>query len=1365
MSQETIPQHFQQRIKDAREKQLSELDLSSEPYSSKKLTQIPACIFELNHLKKLNLRDNDIKQIPSEITRLTNLKYLDLIGNEKLTSFPDELIELRTSISLRLTWNVNSIIPEWFREIEQLGLEIIEPDKSSYKNRRSITTIPDGILNLENLVLLKIWLRYSNDWIRKLKGLKELELDLSYNRLETLPESVVNLTNLTRLDLSYNRLETLPESVVNLTNLTRLNLSSNQLKTLPESVGNLTNLTRLNLSSNQLETLPESVGNLTNLTGLDLSYNRLKTLPESVVNLTNLTGLYLISNQLKTLPESVVNLTNLTGLYLISNQLKTLPESVVNLTNLTELYLISNRLETLPESVGNLTNLTGLYLISNRLKTLPESVGNLTNLTELDLSDNQLKTLPESVVNLTNLTGLYLISNRLETLPESVENLTNLTELDLSDNQLGSLPESVGNLTNLTELYLRNNQLKTLPESVENLTNLTGLDLSDNPLEKPPIEVAQQGIDAIRAYFRQLSEEGKEYIYEAKLLIVGEGGAGKTTLAKKIENRNYELDSNEKSTEGIDITKWSFSLENGQEFRVNIWDFGGQEIYHATHQFFLTKRSLYALVADTRKEDTDFYYWLNVVELLSNNSPLLIVKNEKGDRTIEIDINTLRGRFSNLNESLATNLATNRGLNGISDEIKHRIRKLPHVGTALPKTWKRVRETLEKDKRNYISLEEYLQICEENGFKQLKDKLQLSGYLHDLGVCLHFQDSPLLKNTVILKPEWGTDAVYKVLDDKQVVNNLGRFTTGDLSNIWSDEQYQFKQAELLELMIRFKLCYKIPGTNDTYIAPQLLTKTKPYNDDWWNINDNLILRYTYEFMPKGIITQFIVVMHEYIYQQQYVWRSGVVLQLDNTLAEVIEYYDKRELKIRVSGIHKKDLLTIITHELDKIHNSYQRLKYHKLIPCNCSECHNQQEPYFHPFDVLQKAKEKRQREVQCQKSFQMVNVLGLIDDVIIPDYNLEIKPQTNKTMKNIKIFLASSSELKNDRKEFEIFINRKNKEYIKNSIFLELVLWEDFIDAMSPTRLQDEYNKAVESCDVFVSLFHTKVGQYTEEEFIKALDTFKANGKPLIYTYFKDEAINMSKINSNILTLLNFKEKLNNLGHFYTNYSDINDLKYKFNEQLIKFMPNLTGIPATKIQAQTEDKNQNSPTIEQNFYGNIGNVTGQFEGTQNLGDVTAGGAISNNEVDRSIEIGQGNYNEDIKGDQIDKSRTQNISDSTINNSGAGASSLGDISGTVANTINQLPKFENEPEKQELKELLDQLQTAVMEAELDEEEKEESLEQIEAIASSLTNSQDGAMKKAAKRAMKMLRGTAAGLPSGAALVTICDKLPELISKIF
>ncbi|MEM7759768.1 MAG: NACHT domain-containing protein [Cyanobacteria bacterium P01_A01_bin.40] len=164
----------------------------------------------------------------------------------------------------------------------------------------------------------------------------------------------------------------------------------------------------------------------------------------------------------------------------------------------------------------------------------------------------------------------------------------------------------------------------------------------------------------------------------------------------------------------------------------------------------------------------------------------------------------------------------------------------------------------------------------------------------------------------------------------------------------------------------------------------------------------------------------------------------------------------------------------------------------------------------------------------------------------------------NSLSSTIKIFLASSSELQEERKEFEIFIYRKCKEYRKEGIFLELIIWEDFIDAMSPTRLQDEYNKAITDCDIFVSLFFTKVGKYTEEEFIKAWLTFKINNKPLIYTYIKDAHIKTSEIEKdNILSLFNFKKKLKEAGHYPTPYTNIDNLKSHFGGQLMKLVPKL----------------------------------------------------------------------------------------------------------------------------------------------------------------------------------------------------------------
>jgi internalin A len=739
--------------------------------------------------------------------------------------------------------------------------------------------------------------------------------------------------------------------------------------------------------------------------------DKLFKIPDEVFTLKHLKKLKLSHNQIYEIPESIGKLSNLTQLDLRKNQLTTVPESISKLSNLTQLGLRKNQLTTVPESISKLSNLTWLDLSANQLTTVPESISKLSNLTWLDLSANQLTTVPESISKLSNLTWLNLSANQLTTVPESISKLSNLNWLNLSGNQLTTVPESIGKLSNLNWLNLSGNQLTTVPESIGKLSNLNWLYLSDNPLESPPIEIAEQGIEAIREYFRQLQEAGTDYIYEAKLLILGEAGAGKTTLAKKIDNRDYQLLEDEDSTRGIDIIQWDFNLDNQKQFRVNIWDFGGQEIYHATHQFFLTKRSLYILLADSRKEDTDFYYWLNVVGLLSENSPLLIIKNEKQDRQQDINETALRGQFSNLKETLATNLASNRGLDSIITNIKHYIKTLPHIGQALPKTWVKVRQTLEDDRRNHISLDEYLQICEQNGFKLRQDKLQLSGYLHDLGVCLHFQDEEysILYKTVILKPEWGTDAVYKVLDNPKVVKKLGCFTRKDLDIIWQEEKYVSIRGELLELMKKFQLCYEIPGNKDKFIAPQLLSENQPEYD--WDNSNNLILRYKYpDFMPKGIITRFIVVMHQYIDQQKYVWKSGVILnkdntqkdntKKDNTKAEVIEYYGKRQIQIRIAGASKRNLMTIVIHELDKINDSYKTLNYQKLIPCNCKVCELSQNPYEYEFNKLQERIDNNKLKIECgNPPYQEIEVLSLIENTI--DINQLISKEKQDSNKSI----------------------------------------------------------------------------------------------------------------------------------------------------------------------------------------------------------------------------------------------------------------------------------------------------------------------------------------------------------------------------
>jgi internalin A len=727
----------------------------------------------------------------------------------------------------------------------------------------------------------------------------------------------------------------------------------------------------------------------------------LPELPSEIGSLTNLTILYFSDNQLSALPEAIGNLTSLTSFDLRNNQLSALPEAIGNLTSLTSFDLRNNQLSALPETIRNLTSLTSLYLNGNQFRILPEAIWSLTNLTSLYLSNNQLGALPEAIGNLTNLTSLYLSNNQLDTLPEAIWNLTSLTSLYLSNNQLDTLPEAIGNLTNLTSLYLSNNQLDTLPEAIGNLTNLTSLDISNNRLNliQVPLEIVQKGGLVVRDYYRQRLEENVDYIYEAKLIIIGEGGSGKTSLANKLIDSKYELKiegsvTPEKSTEGIDVLRSNFPHHSGNPFRINIWDFGGQAIYHATHQFFLTKRSLYLLVADTRQDNTDFNYWLEVVELLSEASPVLIIKNEKQDRLCQVNENQLRGRFPNLEKILSTNLFDNRGLTEISTAVQFYISQLPHIGTPLPKTWVRVRQALEADARNYINQTEFLALCDTHGFKRHEDKLQLSGYLHDLGVCLHFQDDPILKNWIILKPKWGTTAVYTVLDTPKIQKAFGCFTYANLKEIWADDQYTAMYDELLKLMMRFKLCYEIPLRPRTYIAPQLLSSNQPEYE--WEDIDNLRLRYEYEFMPKGMLTRFTVEMHRLI-NRNLVWKEGVILKKEiirtekdskrnkvtEAHAEVIEDYYKNEIRIRVSGFLKKDLLTSIRHEFSKIHDSYENLRHKEVIPCNCPTCKGSRNPHEYALKILYERIRNEAYEIECAKPpYHKVPVHSLIDDVI-----------------------------------------------------------------------------------------------------------------------------------------------------------------------------------------------------------------------------------------------------------------------------------------------------------------------------------------------------------------------------------------------
>ncbi|MGE0085250.1 MAG: COR domain-containing protein [Desulfococcaceae bacterium] len=544
-----------------------------------------------------------------------------------------------------------------------------------------------------------------------------------------------------------------------------------------------------------------------------------------------------------------------------------------------------------------------------------------------------------------------------------------------------------------------------------------------NPLKTPPPEIVKQGKEAVRNYFAQLKEQQQDYLFEAKLLIVGEPGAGKTTMACKMDDADCALPEKEETTKGIAVKQYYFPLKKedfrgfghpekleNRNFRINLWDFGGQEIYKATHRFFLSRRSLYALVADSRNEDTDFNYWLHIVEMFGADSPLLIVLNEKYQRKRNLDLPAMRNRFGNIKEVLDVDFAESdkTRLNRLERAVRYYVSQLPHIGSPVPARWTTVREALEKEEHNFISLQDYLNICKNSGIAKHQDAMVLSQYFHDIGVVLHFQDDDLLQKTIFLKPNWATNAVYKILDHPLLNQNSGRFSREDAKTIWHEEQYAFVHSELLRLMQKFFLCYETDSSGK-YIVPERLPPAQPEYD--WNKNDNLLLQYKYEyFMPKGILSQFIVQMHPYISNHGLVWKRGVVLERENTKAEIIEAYDARFIRIRIAGKNKRDFMTLISEKFDQINAQYEKMKWEKLIPCNCHECKTKEEPYFYELKDLKRRIEKNRQEVECGISYEMVNVRSLIDDVIspvMPEINpIPEKPDNPKK----KVFISYATE-------------------------------------------------------------------------------------------------------------------------------------------------------------------------------------------------------------------------------------------------------------------------------------------------------------------------------------------------------------------
>src|SRR5262249_38434032 len=267
------------------------------------------------------------------------------------------------------------------------------------------------------------------------------------------------------------------------------------------------------------------------------------------------------------------------------------------------------------------------YLQENELGEIPGELGRLSNLQELNLSENNLRQVPGKLGQLNNLQVLHLDGNELRQIPWELGKLGSLQGLNLSRNQLKQVPWELGKLSSLQWLDLRENELKQVPGRLGQLGNLQELIVDDNPLLlTPPPEIISQGTHAMLAFLRELHQQSV-LRYEATLIFVGEAGTGKSSLIRALNDKEFDVSL--ETTHGIEVD--SLPLPHPSlptcTLTLNTWDFGGQDIYRATHQFFLTKRSLYLVVWNARLGGAQgrLDYWLSTIHALAPDAPILLV--------------------------------------------------------------------------------------------------------------------------------------------------------------------------------------------------------------------------------------------------------------------------------------------------------------------------------------------------------------------------------------------------------------------------------------------------------------------------------------------------------------------------------------------------------------------------------------------------------------------------------------------------------------------------------------------------------------------------------------------------------------------
>ena len=526
--------------------------------------------------------------------------------------------------------------------------------------------------------------------------------------------------------------------------------------------------------------------------------------------------------------------------------------------------------------------------------------------------------------------------------------------LDLSGLRLTKVPPEIGQLTALRELWLHGNQLRTLPPAIGQLTALRELFLHENPHLGLPPELlgprsgAQPASPrAILDYYFARQTEGEAPMQEVRLLLVGRGRVGKTSLLRVL--RGEQPNRVEQETPGITVLPLEVPCARGA-VRAHAWDFGGQEFLHGTHQIFLSKRCVYLLVLEGRESNWELEtdYWLRFIQSFGGDSPVVVALNKYDAHAFSVDRHRLQERCPQIVGFVETDAFTPRGIEELRGLLARTVNGMDHVWAGVPKKWHRVKEALARTTQSFLEYREYQALCAREKVEDEGHQASLAEALHRLGIALNFRDHQRLRETSVLKPQWVTEGIYGLLRYAQkrdchgvlerewlgealkaVTEASRRLGNSALVVEYPEDKHDF----VIELMGKFEVAFALetqdaktgpPKPPQRWLIPELLPEAQPEAFAEFRAPGVRRLRFTYpEALPPGLLPRLIVRTHELSEAHpKWRWRSGVVLEWAGAHALVRLDRLQRRTEVAVRGEVESDrqsLFDLIRAHLTTLH--------------------------------------------------------------------------------------------------------------------------------------------------------------------------------------------------------------------------------------------------------------------------------------------------------------------------------------------------------------------------------------------------------------------------------------------------------------